>query len=103
MRPQAGSAAQNLGGADPPFVGSYGFTNNQFDFLGARPLSMGFNRPAALVFTSASAALSGIDPNFKTPYAQQWNAGVQQSVTKTMVVTASNVGTAGKRLFVTPD
>jgi hypothetical protein len=96
-------SAQNLGGANPPFVGSYGFTNNQFDFPGARPLSMGFNRPAGLVFTSAGAALSGIDPNFKTPYAQQWNAGVQQSVTKTMVVTASYVGTAGKRLFVSPD
>ena len=96
-------SGQNLGGSNPPFVGSFAFNNNQFDFAGARPLSQGFQRPANLVFTSAGAALSGIDPYFKTPRAMQWNAGIQQSLDKTTVLTVSYVGTTGKHLMVTPD
>lgn len=96
-------SAQNLGGANPPFVGSYAFTNNQFDFQAARPLSQGFERPAGLVFSSAGAALSGIDPNFSTPYAQQWNMSVQQSLSNTLVITTSYVGTSGKHLLLDPD
>jgi len=96
-------SAQNLGGANPPFVGSFAFTNSQSDFLGARPLSAGFTRPGNLVFSTAGANLYGIDPNFKTPYAFQWNAGIQRSVSQSTVVTVSYVGTTGKHLMVTPD
>ena len=41
--------------------------------------------------------------NFKTPTALQWNAGIQQSISPTMVVSVSYVGTTGKHTMVTPD
>ena len=93
-------AGQGLGGANPPFVGSYGFTNNQLDYAGARPLSSGFLNLAA---AASSATISGIDPYFNQPMAHQWNTGIQQTVGKTSVVTVSYVCTTGKHLMVTPD
>ena len=93
-------SGQNLGGANPPFVGAYAFSNNQLDFPGARPLSAGF---ANLALATGSSTISGIDPYFKTPMAQQWNLGVQQGLGKSAVVTLSYVGTTGKHLMITPD
>jgi outer membrane receptor protein involved in Fe transport len=93
-------SGQNLGGANPPFVGAYSFSNNSLDFPGARPLSAGF---ANLALATGSSAISGIDPYFKTPMAQQWNVGIQQGVGKTVAFTLSYVGTTGKHLMVTPD
>ncbi len=93
-------SGQNLGGANPPFVGAYSFSNNQLDFSGARPISAGF---ANLALATGSSAISGIDPYFKTPMAQQWNAGIQQGLGKSAAFTLSYVGTTGKHLMVTPD
>ncbi len=96
-------SGQNLGGANPPFVGSFAFTNNQADFLGSRPIATALERPATATLSTAGANLLGIDPNFKTPSAMQWNTGIQQSLPKGTILTVSYVGTTGKHLFVTPD
>ena len=96
-------SAQNLGGGNPPFVGSSAFNNDQFDFTGGRQIAQGFYRPAGLVFSADGAALFGIDPNFRTPYAQQWNAGFQRNLTPTVLLTMSYVGTSGKKLVLNPD
>jgi hypothetical protein len=96
-------SAQNLGGYDPPLTASNSFANNQLDFSGGRRIAQGFTRPATLAGTITGSSLVGIDPNFRTPYAQQWNGGLQQSLSQTLLVSAQYVGTAGKRLVLNPD
>jgi hypothetical protein len=39
------------------------------------------------------------DPNFKTPYSQNWNFGVQRQVTSTLTFEVNYVGVKGNRLF----
>jgi len=96
-------SAQGLGGGNPPFVGSSAFTNDQFDFGGARQVGQGFYRPPGLVFSPAGADLFGIDMNFRTPYAQQWNAGIQRNLMADVLLSVSYVGTTGKKLVLNPD
>ncbi len=96
-------SAQGLGGGNPPFVGSSAFNNDQFDFAGARRLDKGFYRPPGLVFSPLGADLFGIDMNFRTPYAQQWNAGIQRELAANVLLSLSYVGTAGKKLVLNPD
>lgn len=59
--------ATSLGGSNPPFIGSFAFNNNQFDFAGARRISQGFDRPAGLVFSPLGAVIQSIDPNLRQP------------------------------------
>jgi len=40
-----------LGGVNPPFVGSVSFTNNQADFSGARTIPQAFLRPSGATFS----------------------------------------------------
>jgi outer membrane receptor protein involved in Fe transport len=95
--------ATSLGGANPPFIGAFAFNNDQFDFEGARRTSQGFDRPVGLTFSPLGAVIQSIDPNVRQPYVQQWNLGVQQKVGWQTVVTASYVGTAGRKLILTPN
>ena len=95
--------ATSLGGSNPPFVGSFAFTNDQFDFAGARRTSQGFERPPSLVFSPLGAALQSVDPNIRTPYVQQWNFGLQRDLPGRLVLSASYVGTSGKKLILSPD
>jgi hypothetical protein len=39
------------------------------------------------------------DPNFKTPYSQNWNFGMQRQVTTTLTFEVNYVGVKGNRLF----
>jgi hypothetical protein len=73
---------------------SYAFTNSQYNFVGARPASAGFlrtNNPLA-------GAIYSIDPNAGTPYSQQWNATIQDQLTKSTLLTVAYVGTKGTDL-----
>jgi hypothetical protein len=50
--------------------------------------------------TPPFAQLIGLlDPNFKSPYTYQWSATVEQSLGQNQTVTASYVGTIGRRLL----
>ncbi len=94
MAPQL-EIANGLAGNPPEFVVS-AFSNSQFDFSGARPASRGFDRPAA--GTVQGAALNAIDSQARTPYAQQWNASLQQQLPGSLALTVSYVGTLGTKL-----
>jgi hypothetical protein len=39
------------------------------------------------------------DPNFKTPYSQNWNVGIQRQLTTSMTLEVNYVGVKGTRLF----
>jgi hypothetical protein len=93
----------NLPSANPPFTGSFGFANNTSDLVGARRLSQGFPVSTAASFPIAGAQLYAIDPNFKIPYTQQWNVGVQHEFGGNLVATVNYVGTKGTRLVLAPD
>ncbi len=84
---------RNLG-ANPPEVISSNFNNNQFDFWGARPASMGFDRPALGVI---AGTLRSIDLDTVIPYTQQWNATIQHQVGE-MSFTIAYVGSKGTKL-----
>jgi outer membrane receptor protein involved in Fe transport len=95
--------ATSLGGSNPPFVGAFAYNNDQFNFQGARRAGQGFDRPPNLEFSPIGAALQAIDPDLRTPYVQQWNLGVQQSLPARFVLNVSYVGTAGRKLILTPN
>jgi hypothetical protein len=95
--------ATSLGGNNPPFVGSVAYNNNQNDFAGARRASQGFDRPAGVTFSPIGAALQSIDPNFRSPYAQQWNFGIQRDLPGQILFSTSYVGTSGKKLVLAMD
>ena len=84
---------RNLG-ANPPDVISSNFNNNQFDFDGARPASMGFDRPALGII---AGTLRSIDLDTVIPYTQQWNATIQQQIGETSF-TIAYVGSKGTKL-----
>jgi Carboxypeptidase regulatory-like domain len=45
------------------------------------------------------AATTSFNPDFRTPYAQQWNFNIQRQLPFEMVVTAAYVGSKSSRLF----
>ena len=47
----------------------------------------------------AQFAATLIDPNFKTPYSQNWNLGVQHAITPTVTIEVNYVGVKGDRLY----
>jgi hypothetical protein len=92
-----------LGDGNPPFSGAVAFANDQGDFNGARRTSQGFDRPAGIVFSALGAALTGQDPNMRTPYANQWNVNVEHELPGNVLLTAGYVGTSGKKLLLEPN
>jgi hypothetical protein len=93
----------NLPGANPPFTGSVAFTNDKTNYPGAITLAQGFPLPTNTVYPTAGASLQAIDGNFRIPYAQQWNAGLQREVRGNILLSASYVGTKGTALVLDPD
>ncbi len=47
----------------------------------------------------AQFAATLIDPGFKTPYSQNWNFGIQHSITPTVTLEVNYVGVKGSRIF----
>jgi hypothetical protein len=90
---------RNLAANPPEFI-VFSFTNNQFDFLGARPASRGFDRPAQ---GTVAGTLRAIDIDARTPYTQQWNAALQQELPASLSLTVAYVGTRGTKLQGFPD
>lgn len=79
---------------NPPFAGSYSFTNNQLDFASARKVDQGFERS----FSAAGATIRGLERNLAMPYVQQWNFNVQRQLPFDTLVTVAYVGTKGVKL-----
>ena len=80
-------------GANPPITVNTAFTNNSFDFAGARPASRGFDRPAVGVISGST--LFAVDPHAKTPTTYQWNAAVEQLLPGSVLLTVAYVGVEG--------
>jgi hypothetical protein len=76
---------------NPPFTGNIAYNNDPFDFVDARPLSAGFDRPTT--FSPIGNNIGAIQQNVQTPNVQQWNFGVQRELSSSMLVTAGYVGT----------
>jgi carboxypeptidase family protein len=53
----------------------------------------------AVVQNGDFAYVTLIDPNFKTPYSQNWNLGVQYAITPTLTLEVNYVGVKGTHLF----
>jgi hypothetical protein len=96
----AWDVTRNLGANPPEFIVS-GFTNDQFNFTGARTTARGFDRPAR--GTIAGASLRALDPTVRTPYTQQWNFSIQQQLPGQISLTTAFVGTRGVKLQGYPD
>ena len=79
---------------NPPFAGSYSFTNNQLDFSGARRVEQGFERS----FSAAGAAIRGLEQNLAMPYVEQWNLNLQRQLPYDTLLTVAYVGTKGVKL-----
>src|SRR5262249_50766587 len=79
---------RNLGANPPVFVVS-SFANDQFDFLGARPVEAGFDRPP---LGSVQGALRAVDIYARSPYTQQWNAALQRELPGALSLTLAYVG-----------
>ncbi len=50
---------------------------------------------------SPSATLGAVDPNLKLPYTIQWNTALEQALGKQQTVSASYIGSIGRRLLQT--
>jgi outer membrane receptor protein involved in Fe transport len=85
---------RNLAANPPEFVVS-SFSNDQFNFDGARTVQEGFDRPP---LGSVQGALRAVEIGARTPYTQQWNAAIQQQLPSSMSLTIAYVGTKGTKL-----
>jgi hypothetical protein len=84
--------------------GLYPFGSTGYLFGGATfPLSASQASPVPIEPPDASngGALYGFDPNLRLPYTLQWSAAVEQSLGKQQSLTASYIGSAGRRLLQT--
>jgi hypothetical protein len=90
---------RNLAANPPEFIVS-AFTNDQFNFLDARPAFKGFDRPAQ---GAVQGTLRAIDTAARTPYTQQWNITIQRELPAAVSLTVAYVGTKGTKLQGFPD
>jgi hypothetical protein len=86
-------------GNNPPFYAESDF--NPISFAVPNPvvnrLSGGF--PANVFAEPAAVPLFSLDPNFRDPYVQHWNFGVQRELGWGTVFDISYAGSAGKKLY----
>jgi hypothetical protein len=94
-------ATQQLGSLNSGF---YPFGGSKFVFGGQYPLDPATTAapPGVSVAQLASGGtLAAFDPNLKLPYAMQWNVALQRSLGSTQSVSATYLGSMGRRLLQT--
>ena len=74
--------------ADPFQTAATGFSN-PYPFLAAGRLGQFFNPKLPFAYV--------VDPHFRTPYAYNYNYGLQYQLTRTMMVEAAYVGNANRK------
>ena len=75
-----------------PFKTRKDLSNEPYPLTPLRAEPVPFNPPTV-------TSLHGFDPNLKLPYVMQWNVAVEQSLGVNNSLTASYVGSAGRRLL----
>jgi hypothetical protein len=81
----------------------YPFTARNEEF-GSYPLSAAAAAPPAITPASLSSccnALVGFDPHLELPYTLQWNVAVEQGLGGQQSISASYIGSSGRRLLQT--
>jgi hypothetical protein len=82
--------------------GGYPYYANAFNFGGTFPLDPAMALPPPI--TSAGLknfTFYAIDPNLELPYTLQWNCAVEQALGKQQTLSASYIGSVGRRLLQT--
>jgi hypothetical protein len=80
---------------------AYPFGSEKLDFGASFPLTGSAASPAPITAPNPTSfnLFEAFDPKLQLPYTLQWNAAIEQSVGKQQSLTASYVGSAGKRLL----
>ncbi len=82
--------------ANAPYYYNTSVTNNQFDFLDARPIQDGPVR--TLDPNTTGLSYYAISQSYVIPYIQQWNAALQRTLPGNQQLTVAYVGTKGTHL-----
>jgi hypothetical protein len=93
----SGEAGNVIAGGGYPF-GAFKFvfgTSYPFDTATAAPPPV----TAAGLAVPGSAPLSAFDPNLRLPYTFEWNATIEQALGRRQTLTASYIGSAGRKLI----
>jgi hypothetical protein len=83
-------------------IGEAGYPFSAFNlvFGGAFPLDSAPAAPPPITLASLSSnTLSAFDPSLQLPYTLQWNVALEQGLGGQQMITASYVGSAGRRLI----
>jgi hypothetical protein len=83
------------------FASAYPFGNVNHVFEVPFPLDAASAAPPAITFPGAAGYLAAYDPTLKLPYTLEWNVAVEQALGKEQTITASYVGSSGRRLIQT--
>jgi hypothetical protein len=83
----------------------YPYGSSNLLFGGTFPLSLAAAAPPPIVPPNASnnQILFGFDPHLRLPYTLEWNVAVEQALGKQQSISASYIGSAGRRLLQAAD
>jgi hypothetical protein len=93
--------AQNFGGNWPAVATINNPTLNQNTVTASMTNPLGLGGSGGLVYpvsTFSEVSQWMVDPNFKTPYMDQWNFGIQRELPSSTVLDVNYVGSVGRRL-----
>jgi hypothetical protein len=82
-------------------INAYPYGSSKLVFGGTFPLSSSAAAPAPIVPPNASnfQILYAFDPHIQLPYTLEWNVAVEQALGKQQSLSASYIGSAGRRLL----
>ncbi|HVB59540.1 MAG TPA: TonB-dependent receptor [Candidatus Acidoferrales bacterium] len=98
----ATSEVGNALGIDYPFGASMLVFGPSFGGTATFPLSSADAAPPSITpaeLSSPGAVLSAFDPHLELPYALEWNVALEQGLGKQQSLSASYIGSAGRRLL----
>ena len=84
------------------FAGNYPFGAERFTSGGNFPLDSATASPppnTAASLSSGRGTLTAVDPNLELPYTLQWNVALEQALGKQQTLSASYIGSVGRRLM----
>jgi Carboxypeptidase regulatory-like domain/TonB dependent receptor len=83
------------------FLSAYPFGAQALVFPGAFPLSAAAAAPPPIIPPGTTEPLYAFDPRLKLPRILEWDVALEQSLGKQQTITASYIGSVGRRLLQT--